>query len=113
MLSVQQASTVALLLTVEWLMADSLMVDSLTADSSMAEWAQASAWVLLLATDVVLVQVLVHALADAFVALSAKFAVCSQAAVAMLTHLLADVQLQQLLLAVADATSQSGKRYVQ
>lgn len=98
MLAVQLAwaeSSTADSLTVEWL----LMADTLTVDSVLA-------WLTLvsvLAMDVAEA----HASVAAFVVSSARFVACSQVADAKLTHLLADVRLQLLLLAVADATSRS------
>ena len=92
-----ESSTVASLLMVvsvaESLMAESLMV---VLDSVAQQWVLVSVQ----ATDVAEA----HASVAAFVVLLARFVVCSQAADATLLHL-ADVQLQQLLLAVADATS--------
>jgi hypothetical protein len=72
--------------------ADSLMADSLVL-------VLASAWVLVTDAE------WAHALVDVFVVLLARSVDCSQAADVLLKHHLADVQLQQLLLAVADATS--------
>ena len=91
-----ESSTVASLLMVVSV-AESLMADLLVVLDSVAQQ-----WVLVSvqATDVAEA----HASVAAFVVLLARFVVCSQAADATLLHL-ADVQLQQLLLAVADATS--------
>lgn len=84
------------------------MADSVMAESSLVAWLTVSVAESSVAeslTDAATDVDLVHELVVVFVALSAKSAVCSQASDVVASLLHADVQLQQLLLAVAVATS--------